>query len=64
MPATTTTDRILSPADVCKMLGITRSSLSRWRAEGEFPKPIRIGPNRVGWRSSTISDWLDSRPEA
>jgi prophage regulatory protein len=30
---------------------------------GEFPPPIRLGPNRVGWRRSDIAEWLRSREE-
>ena len=45
------------------ILPIGRSTLWRMRREGRFPAPIRIGRNRIGWRSSAFKRWLDERPE-
>jgi len=25
------------------------------------PRPVKLGPNSVGWRESAIREWLDSR---
>jgi len=41
---------------------ITEPSAWRWERQGLFPKRLRLGPNRIGWRESAIRDWLDSRP--
>lgn len=44
--------------------GAGLSTLYVWMARGEFPKPVRIGANRVAWRLSDLEAWRDSRPEA
>ncbi len=40
------------------------SDTTRWRRikEGSYPKPIRLGPNSVGWYEHEIDDYLASLP--
>jgi len=28
---------------------------------GEFPAPIKIGPNRIAWLESEFEQWLEER---
>lgn len=55
------TDRIVRPAEASAITG--RSLASIWRDEraGRFPQRIRIGENAVGYRLSSLQQWLDSR---
>ena len=60
-------DPFLSEREVIAMLGVARSTLRRWMADGTFPRPIKLsaGPRgRVAWRQSTIEHWVASRSEA
>ncbi|MCY3677933.1 MAG: AlpA family phage regulatory protein [Gemmatimonadetes bacterium] len=57
-------DRILRPRAVCDRLSISRTTLWRKQKDGDFPPALRLGPNSIGWRESTIQEWLDSRSEA
>jgi len=54
-------DRIVRPSEASIITG--RSLASIWRDEktGTFPKRIRIGENAVGYRLSSLLEWLDSR---
>ena len=54
-------DRVVSTSQVVELLGVGRSTLARWRRDGRFPEPIRLGPHRVGWRVSTVEGWLAAR---
>jgi prophage regulatory protein len=29
---------------------------------GEFPAPIQLGPNAIGWFDDEVDAWLESRP--
>ena len=60
-PVTTTADRIVRPPEAALITG--RSLATIWRDEqaGTFPQKIRIGSNSVGYRLSSLMDWLDSR---
>lgn len=44
--------------------GLGKSSVYElMRTEG-FPKPVSLGPRRVGWIASEVEAWLASRPRA
>ena len=47
--------------DVERITGLSRSTLYAMIAEGDFPKPVRLGKRAVGWREADISAWLESR---
>ena len=57
-------DRILRPREVCEVLGLSRTTLWRRTRDGDFPPPIRLGANFIGWRSTDVEGWLQGRPEA
>ena len=50
--------------DVLGMLSISKATLWRWRRDGQFPNPVRLGPNSVGWHRKDVHEWLSSRPAA
>ncbi len=56
-------DPILRVPVVCQTIGLSRSKLYSMLSTGDFPQPIRIGGNSVGWRRSVVEGWLDSRPK-
>ena len=55
-------DRLLRRREVEKITGMSRSSIYRLMQEGEFPKPVRVDPTAVRWKSSDIIAWIESRP--
>ena len=57
-------DRLLRRRQVEEITSISRSSIYRLMQEGEFPRPVKIGPAAVRWRASDLTAWLESRPVA
>jgi prophage regulatory protein len=57
------TDRILRRPEVEARIGLSRSTIYESIAQGEFPKPIKIGRRAVGWPESVIAAWLRARVE-
>lgn len=57
-------DRLIRVGDVQEMVGVGRSTVYRWEAEGTFPRRRRVGPGVVGWLESEVLDWLANRPVA
>ena len=55
-------DRLLRRRQVEKITGLSRSSIYRLMQDGEFPRPVKVGPAAVRWRASDITAWLESRP--
>lgn len=43
---------------VTQFTSLSRATLYRRMREGSFPKPLRIGENRVAWRYEDIEAWL------
>ena len=65
MSATTRTERqILRVTDLVALLNLSRTTIWRLRRRGEFPQPIRLSTNTVGWHAHDIYEWLAERPEA
>ncbi|WP_375553868.1 helix-turn-helix transcriptional regulator [Roseovarius mucosus] len=58
------TDKILRQKDVQSITGLSRSTIYRHVNAGTFPTPIKLTDRLIGWRASTIFDWLAIRPEA
>ena len=56
--------QILRVADLEAQLGLSRTTIWRLRRAGQFPQPIRLSANAVGWPARAIDEWLTARPEA
>ena len=41
--------------------GLGKTSIYNGVAAGTFPAPLKIGPRAVGWRTSDLTKWLNSR---
>ena len=57
-------DRLLRRREVEKITGMSRSSIYRLMQEGGFPRPVKVGPAAVRWKTSDITAWIESRPVA
>jgi prophage regulatory protein len=51
--------QLLRATELSNVLGISKSTLWRWRKSGVFPHPIPLGPRMVGWRRQDIDEWLN-----
>lgn len=55
--------RVIRRAEVLRLTGLTKSSLYRLIEGGEFVRPVRLGPNSVGWRLGAVLEWIRALPE-
>ena len=60
----TTATRILRRAEVLRSVGLGKTTLYKLISQGEFPRPLQLGPRAVGWRAEEVEAWLDSRQAA
>jgi prophage regulatory protein len=49
--------RLLRLAEVSTMVGLKRSSIYRYVAEGRFPAPIKVGIRGVRWKLADVLAW-------
>ena len=60
-------DEILTTAEAAALLGVSRSTLKRWRSDGHGPQWSRLtdaGNGMVRYTRKAIDQWLDERNAA
>jgi len=58
-------DVLLRLPDVMQATGLGSSTIYRKIAANTFPRPLRLGPGSVRWRTSAIVAWTDGlEPQA
>ena len=58
------TNSLLRLPDVQKLTGLSRSSVYRLEATGDFPKRVRLSERATAWREDELLEWVNSRPRA
>ncbi|MBP6018381.1 MAG: AlpA family phage regulatory protein [Burkholderiaceae bacterium] len=46
-------------ADVLRITALSRSSLYRRIASGDFPVPVSLGGRAKGWRRAALLEWIE-----
>ena len=46
---------------VCEVTGLSKATIYRLLARGEFPARVKLSPRCVGWRVAEIDAWLEDR---
>jgi predicted DNA-binding transcriptional regulator AlpA len=52
---------IIRPVALATLLGVSRSTILRWRKDGVLPPPRELGPGVTGWSRREIDEWIESR---
>lgn len=53
--------KVLRLPQVLAKIGLSRSTTYAMIADGNFPKPIKLGKRAVGWVDTEVENWLTSR---
>lgn len=56
--------RLLTPKAVCERTSLSRSSLDRLVAAGQFPQPIRITERRLAYSLASVEAWMQEKVAA
>ena len=54
--------RLLRIRQVEDLIGLKKSALYNLISEGNFPRPVAVGPRIKAWRSEDVAAWIDQRP--
>lgn len=54
-------DRLLTMRELGPLVPYHKVTIYKMIREGTFPKPIRLGPNRVAWPRSEVVAWIAER---
>lgn len=49
---------IIRLKEVMDLTGLSRSTIYKYIAEGQFPIPVALGDRCVGWVESEVHDWI------
>ena len=55
--------KVLRLPGVCELTGVPRSTLYLYIKNNQFPKPIKLGIQSVGWIQEEVEQWLRQRME-
>jgi prophage regulatory protein len=55
------TDRIIGEPECREITNLSRTSRWRLMQRDQFPKKIKLSPNRTGWKLSSVITWLAER---
>ena len=50
--------------EVTTLVRLSRPSVYRLMAAGDFPRPVQIGSRAVRWRRADVEAWVEQRPVA
>jgi prophage regulatory protein len=53
--------RLIRLKEVQYRVGLGRSTIYRWMAEGKFPRPVQLGGYAVAWAQEDIDAWICDR---
>ncbi|MFC1531131.1 helix-turn-helix transcriptional regulator [Gemmatimonadota bacterium] len=48
--------------DICRITGLSRSTIDRYERDGAFPARRLLGPRAVGWLKDEVMEWMAARP--
>lgn len=57
-------DRILRMPDLKQMVGLSRSTIYYSMEHDQFPLPVLIFTNRIGWSLSDVNAWLQHKEKS
>jgi len=55
---------LLRLPEVQRLSGLSRSSIYRLEAGGDFPARVKLSERATAWRAAEVFEWLDARPRA
>jgi len=57
-------DRLLTIREVEAFARLSKPTIYILVKRGEFPRQLRLGPNRVAWLKSEVLAWIEDRAAA
>ena len=46
---------------VCAVAGFSAATLERRVKAGDFPQPVKLGPNTIAWSVAEVQKWITDR---
>ena len=53
--------KLIKLKQVMECTGLARSTVYKFMAEGQFPKPVKLGVRMVAWVEAEIQAWVNEK---
>lgn len=53
--------KLIKLKQVMDCTGLARSTVYKFMADGQFPKPVKLGSKMVAWVESEVQEWIKQR---
>ena len=53
--------RLISMKELMHKTSLARSTIYKYLSEGNFPKSVSLGPNKVAWLESEVDEWIEEK---
>ena len=54
--------KLLRLSKVIDLCGLQKSAIYKLLSENQFPRPVKLGPRAIAWRSDEVQTWINARP--
>ena len=61
MERSTPISALVRSNELAAIVPYSMNHIRRLEYAGDFPKRVRIGPNRVAWSRAEVEAWIDAR---
>ena len=58
------TRRLLRRQEVLDLVQFSLTTLYRLMANGDFPRPVKLGARAVAWWEDEVLEWMEQRPRS
>ena len=52
---------LVSMNEVIRRTSLSRTSIDKFRARGEFPKPVTLTDQRIAFVEAEVTEWINRR---
>jgi prophage regulatory protein len=61
MPDNDNRPRLMAPKEAALATSLSRPLLTLMASEGQFPKPVQLGPRRIAFVRAEVEAWIDAK---
>lgn len=53
--------KLIRLTQVMECTGLARSTVYKFIAQGDFPKPVKLGPRVAAWVETEVQQWIEDK---
>ncbi|GEO42135.1 hypothetical protein SAE02_62830 [Skermanella aerolata] len=57
-------EKLISSRELREMIPYSAVHIWRLERDGKFPRRIHLGPRRIAWRKTEITEWIENKSKS